>query len=244
VEGRSGGSVPRQRPDRTRGRQRGRRKDEFFAAILALIGILTGLAPIILDDQGRPVKRGVVLALLIVAIAAVVGRFLTTPREKRDLLLAALLVLLMVPLVWFSLLIRESGPEVRAVELPDIRILSPKDGGSVPAQIDVAGRSQRLRLEQELWIFTLPSNGTRYYPENRVLVGADGRWLLRGILLGGKEHKGLSYDIFAMVITTNEGRAFLAEYNKCRESGLCLGLESHELPPGVEMRDHIRVKRV
>ena len=123
---------------------------------------------------------------------------------------------------------------------PRVVISSPRQNQRVPVEIEVRGRSQNLGPNEEIWVFVLPSDSRRYYPENAAAVESSGDWSLP-VRLGGDEHRGIPFDIFAVFTTSSEARSFLQDYNRCRDTGECPGLE--RIPPGASVGDRIRVIR-
>jgi hypothetical protein len=138
------------------------------------------------------------------------------------------------------LALRDNGTPTPPTEPPRAAIVSPRKGQRVPVETEVRGTSENLGPGQQIWIIVLPSNSIRYFPENPAPVEANGNWAVK-VRLGGDEHKGLAFDILAVITLTNDAKKSLVDYNKCRQTEECPGLEI--LPDGVQVSHRIRVTR-
>jgi hypothetical protein len=180
------------------------------------------------------------------------GKPRRTPRSRRfspgqKIAIAGIISAVLVGLVGSVpayLALRDDGDTTPTTTTrpPIAAITVPRDEQrGISVETDVKGTSQNLSPGQEIWVFVLPSNGVaRYYPENRAPVEANGEWKLR-VRLGGDKHRGKPFDILAVITLSERARKELAQYNACRQTSSCRGIET--LPDDVIVSHQITVIR-
>jgi hypothetical protein len=86
------------------------------------------------------------------------------------------------------------------------KIETPVGGDAVPWEFPVTGRFDKVPSSYEVWVMTTDSTGHRYWPQERVILGADKKWRSRVTGIGGEPGDRRTFGVF---LVGENGKALL-----------------------------------
>ena len=139
------------------------------------------------------------------------------------------------------------APEIEEIPLVgDVSITNIEDGDRVRGQMDLFGDCSS-DLEGDIWALVYAPNG-RWYPQSTNPWGgvhvqkAGERWRVRGIF-GGDYDSCKAFDVVIVLANDTASSFFNKIQTKFCEEGDYPGFLTIELPPGIDVKDRVRVFR-